>query len=87
MFDKRKIQEAFRLSEMFTPTDESITPIYLVRENMEKFQIEENELQEYLYRYNPKEHREYIDQALQKIYHPTEENLKKDEILRLSGLR
>ncbi|MPM99965.1 hypothetical protein SDC9_147160 [bioreactor metagenome] len=87
MFDKRKIQEAFRLSEMFTPTGESITPIYKVRENMEKLLIEENELQEYLYRYNPKEYHVYIDQAIQKIYHPTEDNLKKDEILRLSGLR
>ena len=58
MFDKRKIQEMFRLSEVFTPASESITPFYKVRENVEKFKIEENDLQEYLLHYTPKEYRE-----------------------------
>jgi len=58
--------------------------MYKVRENNEKLNISEEEFKEYLYRYNLKEYQHYIDQAIQKIYHPTEENLKKDEILRLS---
>jgi len=87
MFDKRKIQEMFRLSEVFTPSGESITPFYKVRENVEKFKIEENDLQEYLLHYTPKEYREYISQVIQKIYHPTEEDLQKGERLKLSSLR
>lgn len=87
MFDKRKIQEMFRLSEAFTPSGESITPFYKVRENVEQFQIKENELQEYLLRYTPNEYHEYVEQIIQKIYHPTEEDLKKGERLRLSSLR
>lgn len=87
MFDKRKIQEMFRLSEVFTPAGESITPFYKVRENVEKFKIDENDLQEYLLHYTPKELREYISQVIQKIYHPTEEDLQKGERLKLSSLR
>lgn len=72
-----KIQAVFRLSEVFTPTGESITPIYKVRENVEKYQIKESEFKEYLYRYNPKKYYVYIDQAIQKIYHPRKRIYKK----------
>lgn len=86
MFDKRKIQEMFRLSEVFTASGESIIPIYKVRENVEQFQIKEDELQEYLLRYTPEEYHEYVGQIIQKIYHPTKEDLQKGERLRLSSL-
>lgn len=82
----RRIQEIFRLSEVITVNEESVTPIYKIRENVEKFQVSENEMREYLLSY-PKEYHEYIEQILQKIYRPTKDNLKKDEILRLSGIR
>lgn len=51
---KEKIQEMFRLSEVFTASGEAITPFYKVRENVEQFQIKEEELREYLLRYTPK---------------------------------
>lgn len=87
LIDKRKIQEMFRSSEVFTTSGEAITPFYKVRENVEQFQIKEDELQEYLLRYTPKEYHEYVGQIIQKIYHPTEEDLQKGERLRLSSLR
>lgn len=82
----RRIKEVFCLSEVITENGETVTPIYKIRENAKMFQITENDMKEYLLHY-PKEYHEYIDQIVQKIYHPTEENLKKDEILRLSRLR
>ena len=82
----KRIQEIFRLSEVITVNEESITPIYKIRENVKKFQVTEDEMRKYLLLY-PQEYHEYIEQIIQKIYHPTEENLKKDEILRLSGIR
>lgn len=82
----RRIQEIFRLSEVITVNEQSITPIYKIRENVNKFRVSESDMRKYLMNY-PQECHEYIEQILQKIYHPTKENLRKDEILRLSGLR
>lgn len=65
----KRIQKMFRVSEVITVNEEAITPIYKVRENVEKFSIKE------------------VDLLLQKIYHPTEEDNQKDEVLRLSSLR
>ena len=65
----------------------AITPIYKVRENVEKFSIKEVDLKEYLVRFAPRDRKPYIDLLLQKIYHPTEEDNQKDEVLRLSSLR
>lgn len=76
-----KIKEVFRLSEVITDSGQSITPIYKLRENATKFGISESDMRKYLGNY-PQEYHEYIEQILQKIYHPTEENLRKDEILR-----
>lgn len=90
---KRRIQEMFRVSEVITVNEEAITPIYKVRENVEKFSITENELRSYLIDnipvsiYYRKEYCEHIELLLQKIYHPTEEDNRKDEILKLSSLR
>ena len=81
---KKLIQEAFRQSEVFTPMGESITPIYKVRENVQKFEIMESELKEYLLAYNPREYGQYINQVIQKIYHPKEEDLRVDMNLKLS---
>ncbi len=75
-----RIKEVFRLSEVITDSGQSITPIYKLRENANKFGISESDMRKYLMNY-PKEYHEYIEQILQKIYHPTKENLRKDEIL------
>lgn len=76
-----RIKEVFRLSEVITDNGQSMTPIYKLRENANKFGISESDMRKYLMNY-PQEYHEYIEQILQKIYHPTEENLRKDEILR-----
>lgn len=83
----KRIQEMFRASEVITVNEEAITPIYKVRENAEKFSIKEVDLKEYLVRFAPRDCKPYIDLLLQKIYHPTEEDNQKDEMLRLSSLR
>lgn len=80
-----KIQEILRLSEMTKINGEVITPFYKVRENINKSQVSEDEMREYLYLY-PKEYHEYIEQIIQKIYYPTENDLKKDDILKLAEL-
>lgn len=87
IFKARKIQEMFRLSEVITANEEAITPIYKVRENVEKFSITEDDLREYLVRFAPKDCQEYIELLLQKIFRPTEEDHQKDDVLRLSSLR
>nr|DAO26850.1 MAG TPA: Transcription termination factor [Bacteriophage sp.] len=76
-----KIKEVFRLSEVITDSGQSMTPIYKLRENATKFGISESDMRKYLMNY-PQEYHEYIEQILQKIYHPTEENLRGDDILR-----
>ncbi len=83
----KRIQKMFRVSEVITVNEEAITPIYKVRENVEKFSIKEVDLKEYLVRFAPRDRKPYIDLLLQKIYHPTEEDNQKDEVLRLSSLR
>lgn len=83
----KRIQEMFRVSEVTTVNEEAITPIYKVRENVEKFSIKEVDLKEYLVRFTVTWRKPYIDLLLQKIYHPTEEDNQKDEMLRLSSLR
>ena len=84
---QKRIQKMFRVSEVITVNEEAITPIYKVRENVEKFSIKEVDLKEYLVRFAPRDRKPYIDLLLQKIYHPTEEDNQKDEMLRLSSLR
>mgnify|MGYP004461678455 CR=1 FL=1 len=86
----KRIQKMFRASEVITVNEEAITPIYKVRENVEKFSIKEVDLKEYLVRFAPRDRKPYIDLLLQKIYlllqkiyHPTEEDNQKDEMLRL----
>lgn len=83
----KRIQEMFRVSEIITVNEEAITPIYKVRENVEKFSIKEDELKEYLEKFAPSDCQACIAIILQKIYRPTEEDNRKDEILRLSSLR
>ena len=83
----RKIQAMFRMSEIITANKEAVTPIYKVRENAEKFSIKEDELKEYLEKFAPSDCQACIPIILQKIYRPTEEDNRKDEILRLSSLR
>ena len=83
----KRIQEMFRVSEIITVNEEAITPIYRVRENAEKFSIKEDELKEYLEKFSPSDCQACIHIILQKIYRPTEEDNRKDEILRLSSLR
>lgn len=83
----KRIQEMFRVSEIITVNEEAITPIYKVRENAEKFSIKEVDLKEYLEKFAPSDCQACIPIILQKIYHPTEEDNRKDEILRLSSLR
>ncbi len=85
----KRIQEMFRVSEVITVNEEAITPIYKVRENAEKFSIKEDELKEYLEKFapSPSDCQACIPIILQKIYRPTEEDNRKDEILRLSSLR
>ena len=46
-----------------------------------------NFLKEYFVWFAPCDGKPYIDLLLQKIYHPTEEDYQKDEILKLSSLR
>lgn len=84
---QKRIQEMFRVSEVITVNEESITPIYKVRKNVEKFSIKENDLKEYLIRFTPRDCKSYIDFVIQKIYHPTENDYQKDEVLKLSSLR
>ncbi len=83
----KRIQKMFRASEVITVNEEAITPIYKVRENVEKFSIKEVDLKEYFVWFAPCDGKPYIDLLLQKIYHPTEEDYQKDEILKLSSLR
>ena len=83
---QKRIQEMFRVSEVITVNEESITPIYKVRKNVEKFSIKENDLKEYLIRLAPRDCKSYIDSVIQKIYHPTENDYQKDEALKLSSL-
>ena len=86
--EKRKlfrIQEILRLSEITKINGEVITPFYKVRENINKFQVSEDEMREYLHLY-PKEYHKYIEQIMQKIYYPTENDQKKDDILKLAEL-
>ena len=83
----KRIQKMFRVSEVITVNEEAITPIYKVRENVEKFSIKEVDLKEYFVWFAPRDGKPYIDLLLQKIYHPTEEDNQKDEILKLSSLR
>ena len=82
----KQIREVFLVSEIITVTGKKITPIYKVRENVEKFSIKEDELKEYLEKFAPSDCQACIPILLQKIYHPTEEDNRKDEILRLSSL-
>ena len=79
----------FRVSEVTTVNEEALTPIYIykVRENVEKFSIKEVDLKEYLVEFAPRGCKPYINLLLQKIYHPTEEDNQKDEIVRLASLR
>ena len=84
---ERRIQEMFRVSEVITVNEEAITPIWKVRESVEKFSIRERDLKEYLVWFAPRDRKPYIDLLLQKIYHPTKEDNQKDEILKLSSLR
>ena len=77
----KRIQEMFRVSEVITVNEEAITPIYKVRENAEKFSIKDLE------KFAPSDCQACIPIILQKIYRPTEEDNRKDEILRLSSLR
>lgn len=44
-------------------------------------------LKEYLIRFTPRDCKSYIDSVIQKIYHPTENDYQKDEVLKLSSLR
>ena len=83
----KRIQKMFRASEVITVNEEAITPIYKVRENVEKFSIKEVDLKEYLVEFAPRGCKPYIDLLFQKIYHPTEEDNQKNEILKLSSLR
>ena len=53
----------------------------------EKFSIKEVDLKEYLEKFAPSDCQACIPIILQKIYRPTEEDNRKDEILRLSSLR
>lgn len=84
---QKRIQEMFRVSEVITVNEESITPMYKVRKNVEKFSIKENDLKEYLIRFAPRDCKSYIDSVVQKIYHPTENDYQKGEVIRLSSLR
>lgn len=85
MSNIEKIQKIFHLSEITKVDGEVITPFYKVRENVNNFEVTENEMREYLYLL-PKKYYKYIEQIIQKIYFPTEDNLKKDAILKLSEL-
>jgi hypothetical protein len=66
-----EISEMFKLSQVITST-EVTTPFSKVRENVEKYDIKENEFKEYLSFLNPKEYQIYIRQIVQAIYHPME---------------
>lgn len=39
-----RIKEVFRLSEVITDSGQSITPIYKIRENVNKFRISESDM-------------------------------------------
>lgn len=66
-----EISEMFKQSQVITST-EVTTPFSKIRENVEKYGIEENEFKEYLCFLNPKEYQIYIKQIVQAIYHPME---------------
>lgn len=83
----KRIQEMFRVSEVITVNEESITPIYKVRKNVERFSIKEDDLKKYLIRFAPRDGKSYIDSVIQKIYHPTEDDYQKGGVLKLSSLR
>lgn len=77
-----KIHRITLLSEVSNEGEtEKCIPIYLIRENFEKHCIKENDYKEYLNKFAP---RDYIDLLIQKIYHPTVEDLSVDKELRLS---
>lgn len=89
----RRIESMFRSSEIITVNEEAVTPIYKVRQNVARFSITENELRSYLIDNIPvsiycrQEYLEQVELLLQKIYHPTANDLNGDEPLRLSSLR
>lgn len=80
-----KIYRITLLSEVSNKGEtEKCIPIYLIRENFEKHCIKENDYKEYLNKFAPRDYIDYIDLLIQKIYHPTVEDLSVDEGLRLS---
>lgn len=80
-----KIHQITLLSEVSNEGEtEKCIPIYLIRENFEKHCIKENDYKEYLNKFAPRDCVDYIDLLIQKIYHPTVEDLSVDKELRLS---
>lgn len=83
-----KIHRITLLSEVSNKGEtEKFVPIYLIRENFEKHCIKENDYKEYLNKFAPRDYIDYIDYIdllIQKIYHPTVEDLSVDKELRLS---
>lgn len=58
-----------------------------IRKNVERSSIKENEVNEHLIRIAPCYGKFYINSVVQKIYHHTENDYQKDEVIRLSSLK
>lgn len=73
-----KYHQLLQESEITLKNGETVIPFYEMRKNVKKLQITENDMRRILSSY-PKDYHIYIDEIVQKIYHPTKDDLKIEE--------
>lgn len=73
-----KYHQLLQESEITLKNGETVIPFYEMRKNVKKLQITENDMRRVLSFY-PKDYHIYIDEIVQKVYHPTKDDLKIEE--------
>lgn len=73
-----KYHQLLQESEITLKNGKIVIPFYEMRKNVKKLQITENDMRRILSSY-PKDYHIYIDEIVQKIYHPTKDDLKIEE--------
>lgn len=79
------IEYAFVKSETIKPNGEPCIPLRKLRNCIELYKIQEESFKEHMYGRNSQFH-PYIDTLMQKLYHPTKEDLETDEML-MNGMK
>ena len=84
----RSITKCFVLSETVKPTGETCFPLRKLRKYIEQFKIEEVDFKKHLHWYNSSSSQhDYIDTLMQKLYHPTKEDLETDDEILMYMIR